>query len=527
MKTPDRSDILLHKQFNIKWFPSIPIILLTICLLLTPSLSATTEITEQPIKTAKPSFTLNIDCEQTSGLINHFSEINCGPLPNPTITGVDLSNQFRKIGLDFVRTHDFNGPTDISMIFPNMSKDPTVAANYNFTLSDIYISSIINAGCNVFYRLGESASTDELLRQPPNNITKWAEICKHITMHYNDGWADGFHYNITHWEIWNEPDLSGFWNGTTEQYYELYQVTAETLKSYNISLKIGGPCTSSIFNQNYTVGFLSFVKENQIPLDFYSWHMYADNPFQLFNGSKLVRNLLDSFGFIQTENINTEWNYNILSPQRDKDNAKNAAFTTCSLTAFQDSGIDYAFRYRATQDNNPITRFIGFDLSLFSAEGLFKIPALSYLALNNMVSDSPIRLENTSSFAKKSITSLAGISEDKTNISLLLSNFNTDDTEYEINVNNLPWNNSYTVIYYLIDDDHHLQIVNQTEHNGRLIQLNNVLKQSTVHFIRITNASVIPEEGPVTADIPFLLQLPFLDPLAKLFGFILMLVFFG
>lgn len=29
-------------------------------------------------------------------------------------------------------------------------------------------------------------------------------------MHYNDGWADGFSYNITYWEVWKEPDLGNF-----------------------------------------------------------------------------------------------------------------------------------------------------------------------------------------------------------------------------------------------------------------------------------------------------------------------------
>ncbi len=467
------------------------------------------------------------DCKKTEGLITDFSEINCGPIPNPSIEGVDLTGQFRETGLDFVRNHDFSGPTDISMIFPNMSKDPLDPSNYNFTLSDKYITSIINADCNVFYRLGESASTEERLRKPPENKTKWAEVCKHIVMHYNDGWADGFHYNISYWEIWNEPDLSGFWNGTTEQYFNLYQETAVTLKQYDPTLKIGGPCTSSIFNKNFTTRFLSFVKENQIPLDFYSWHMYADTPFQLYNGSKLVRNLLDSYGFYDVESINTEWNINILTPQRDKDNAKNAAFTACSLSTFQDAEIDHAFRYRATQDNNFLTRFIGFDLSLFSYDGLFKNPALSYLAFNYLIKDSPIRLQNPTIDAKQGITRLAGISEDKTNISILLSNFDSTDMGYDFFIKNIPWNSSYTVTYYLIDDSHHLQIIDQFEENSSILRLKDELSSSSVQFIRVTTSSIVPHVGPVPAEIPWFLRIPLFDPLAKILGVFLMLLFFG
>ena len=166
---------------------------------------------------------IKLYCNQINGFINHFGGINCGPIPNHnTKDGVDLTDQYIDIGIDFVRTHDFNGPTDVSSIFPDFSKYTFLESSYDFHKSDIYITGIINAGCRVFYRLGESASTNESLRQHPDDFDKWSEICKHIVMHYNDGWANGFFYNISYWEIWNEPDLVGFWNGTSNEYYDLY-----------------------------------------------------------------------------------------------------------------------------------------------------------------------------------------------------------------------------------------------------------------------------------------------------------------
>ena len=42
-------------------------------------------------------------------------------------------------------------------------------------------------------------------------------------MHYNQGWANGFHDNIRYWEFWNEADLSIFWTETPEQFYRLYE----------------------------------------------------------------------------------------------------------------------------------------------------------------------------------------------------------------------------------------------------------------------------------------------------------------
>ena len=339
------------------------------------------------------SFDVILDYKKTNGVIKPFSEINCGPLPNYNIKdGIDLTKQYSEIGINFIRTHDFSGPTDISTIFPNFNADSNLESSYDFNLSDKYISSIVNSGSNVYYRFGESASNNEKLRQPPTDFIKWANVCKHVVMHYNDGWNNGFYYNLKYFEIWNEPDLNGFWNGTCIEYYQLFKTTYQTLKEYNLDLKIGGPCTSNIYDNNYTKGFLLYLLENNISLDFFSWHQYADTPNQIYTSSIFVRSLLDSYGFTKTDNINSEWNINILTPQRDKDNAKNAAFTVCVLTSFQDAEIDYVFRYRGTQDPNWLMRLIGFDLSLFSYDGIYKTPALSYLAFNYILSDTPIRL---------------------------------------------------------------------------------------------------------------------------------------
>jgi len=485
-----------------------------------------------PINQAKrPTSTsvhIQLDCSNISGIIRPFGNINCGPLPILTIENAnDLTQQYKETGIDFVRTHDFFGPTDISMIFSDFSADPTDPLNYNFTETDRIITSIIDADCKVFYRLGESASTNNSLRHPPDNFSKWAEICKHIIMHYNDGWNNGFHYNISYWEIWNEPDLDGFWNGTAEQYYQLYNITYKTLKSYNTSLYIGGPCTSSLNNTNFTSGFLSYIQDNNINLDFYSWHMYADSPHQLYDGSIYVRTLLDSYGFFDTENINTEWNINILTPQRDKDNAKNAAFTAETLIVFQDATIDHAFRYRATQDTNRFLRFIGFDLSLFTVDGVYKTPALSYLAMHTILMDTPLRISTNKMTGEEPITYLGGVSEDRSNISLFFCNFEDEATTCMVVLDNLPWDTPYSYVEYCIDDSHHLEITNhrkeiQTNHSFSI-----TLQPSSVYHIRLTNSTSIPDEGPPVASISIFLQSPLFDLLARLVGIAIMLILFG
>jgi len=467
------------------------------------------------------------DCSQTDGTLRQFGEINVGPLPVYGKEGVDISSQYNEIGISFVRTHDFFGPTDVSFIFPNWSADPLLESSYDFSLSDEYVSAIVDAGCEVFYRLGESASDNESLRMVPSDFEKYAEVCKHIMMHYNEGWADGFRFDIKYWEIWNEPDLSGFWNGSAQQYYEFYEKVSTVLKDHNDSLLIGGPCTSSIDDERFTTDFLEFVASNDLPLDFYSWHRYAKSPFHLYEGSVFVREMLDSFGLTSVENINTEWNIDILTPQREKDNEKNAAFTAACLSALQDSGLDYGFRYRGPQDDSWLLRVIGFDLSLFSADGFYKSPALSYLAMNNMVSGTPLRLSSDVIDAEDGFTALGSRDQAGTNITILLSNFESGNVECNLNLSNLPFDDEYSVGLFRIDEEHHFELVSAQNFSSDFFEYNIDVQQNSVVFVRLTNSSVFPSNGPEVMSLPWWSNVRIFDFFFKVLGIILMMIAFG
>jgi hypothetical protein len=264
-----------------------------------------------------------------------------------------------------------------------------------------------------------------------------------------------------------------------------------------------------------------------VPLDFFSWHRYAVSPSEYYTDSCSVRQLLDSYGFTETENINSEWNLDILTPQREKENAKNAAFTACSLTVFQDAYLDGAYRYRGNQDNNWILRFLGLDLSLFTTTGVYKRPALTYTAMNYLTQDTPQRLSTPVMNASTGITYLAGISEDRTNVSLLISNFDAPDTSFTLQMTDLPWDTNYTVVHYLIDETHHLEITEETTETISPYRATQTLKSNSVHLYRFTNSSVIPQEGPDVATLPFILRLPILDPIIRILAVLIVLFVLG
>ena len=183
------------------------------------------------------------------GRIKPMNCVNNGPVGN------GFYNKAARI--PYARTHDtsywlsYGGEhtVDISAIFPDFSKDENDPASYDFKVTDNYLKSLIDAGTEVFYRLGQRIehTVKKYNVYPPEDFGKWARVCEHIIRHYNEGWADGFHWNIKYWAIWNEPDLDAgnkglplMWGGTEEQFYDLYKTTALHLKKCFPDLMIGG-----------------------------------------------------------------------------------------------------------------------------------------------------------------------------------------------------------------------------------------------------------------------------------------------
>ncbi len=77
-------------------------------------------------------------------------------------------------------------------------------------------------------------------------------------------------------EVWNEPDLPYvFWNGSRDEYFHLYDVTARAVKDVDALLKVGGPSTSG---SKWIGSFLQYCREHQVPVDFVTTHQYAGDP---------------------------------------------------------------------------------------------------------------------------------------------------------------------------------------------------------------------------------------------------------
>ena len=275
---------------------------------------------------------IRVDFNKAVGKIKPMHCGNIGPRQGGARLWKDFTEEFKEMGIPYTRLHDVEYPygsnqfVDIHCIFPDFNADVENPKAYNFEYTDKYLKGIIDAGGEVFYRLGESIDHFHcpLYIDPPKDYMKWARICEHIIMHYNEGWANGFNMGIKYWEIWNEPDNDHMWLGTPEEFYELYRVAANYLKErFGESIKIGGFAASGFYMLNrekasewfktlvpYMHGFFKYItaEETKAPIDFFSWHCYANSPEEVALHSHYAKELLSQYNITDCESILDEFN---------------------------------------------------------------------------------------------------------------------------------------------------------------------------------------------------------------------------
>ena len=414
-------------------------------LLLFVSCAATAQTPALPQDVPNPLFrALHVDAGKVIGTIRSFQGVNGSP--SPIMEGLpDLTQQYKDLHIDIVRTHDIMGATDLSArysesnpllawlvpdarqranlvlaanaaaLFPDWSADPEKPESYHFAASDKFIRAIRESGAEVYFRIGRSFGAD--YTDLPD-FDKFASVVKHVVMHYNEGWAGGLHEHIRYWEFWNEPDIPIFWTETPQQFYRLYEKTARALKSVDPSLKVGADAKALSFSDGpYREGLLEYCSKHKVPLDFYSWHHYAMNsadPYDMVRIGAEIRKLLDTYGFQSAESILSEWNLTPDFTERERarlQGAENAAFVADVLIYLQDSAVDRAEFYRGD------AAWMG----LFGLQGQYFKPGYAFRATGAML-DTPVRLSlagaDTTGFA-----AIAGRSQDSNKVQVLISNY--------------------------------------------------------------------------------------------------------
>jgi hypothetical protein len=451
---------------------------------------------------------LSIDFSRTNGVFRPLHGLNKGPLAPGGL--IDLTEQHQSLRVPSTRLHDCHWPNpevvDIHAVFPDMNADPQRPESYDFRFTDQYIAAVRATGADVIYRLGESIEHTAIKRfvHPPNDTEKWAAVCLGIVRHYNDGWANGFRYNIRYWEIWNEPEnRPAMWSGTDEDYFSLYRTTSRALKARFPDLKVGGPAVGAsgsfqngVFRSSaFVTNFLAFCRRENLPLDFFSWHCYTSRPVELAERANALRKLLDANGFAHTESHLNEWNFlpdnswKALSPSTAPEarqlfyermgGAPGSAFIVTSLLHLQSAPVD-------------VCNFFHGELGGFGLFNEHGVPLKSFYAFRafNVLMETPDRVEVVGPLGG-SIACGAGLGRKGAEAGILLSNLNDPHAEFRLEIRNVPWHGDTICEIRRIDDAHSYQRERTDRKTGSQFDVPLVLRQPSVVMITLR-----PSAGP-------------------------------
>jgi xylan 1,4-beta-xylosidase len=106
----------------------------------------------------------------------------------------------------------------------------------------------------------------------PKDDAKWAGLMRALIAHWKERYGED---EITQWyyEVWNEPDIYGFWPHKLEDYFHLYKTTSEAIRAECAKCRIGGPASAVPYKAEEE--FEKWIIANPEPIDFIAVHAYG------------------------------------------------------------------------------------------------------------------------------------------------------------------------------------------------------------------------------------------------------------
>ena len=128
-------------------------------------------------------------------------------------------------------------------------------------------------------------------------------------------------------------------------------------------LKIGGPSYCRIQGtKTYFPQFFQYMRDNEVPIDFVSWHKYGAEPSVYLMEADLIRGWMKEYGYADAELILNEWNYRRFKEGSGSSNErynrlnrrsmKGAAFVAATMSALQDAPVDMLMYYDFRANSN-------------------------------------------------------------------------------------------------------------------------------------------------------------------------------
>jgi xylan 1,4-beta-xylosidase len=291
--------------------------------------------------------TISADLKKTNGPLNTMFKRCVGAGRANEGLRADWQRQLtmarRECGFEYIRFHGLL--TDDMGVYRDYNGKP----EYNWQYIDELFDFIVSIGMKPFVELGFMpgglASGSKTIFwwkgnvTPPRDMQNWEDFIRAFALHVQERYG---HDEVKTWyfEVWNEPNLDGFWAGTQQQYFDLYAASARAIKSVSPEYKVGGPATAGC---GWIPEFLKFCETNQSPVDFVSTHTYgvesgfldetathgtalSRNPNSIFGEVQMVRQQIAASAFPNAELHFTEWSSSYTPADPFHDSYHSAAY---------------------------------------------------------------------------------------------------------------------------------------------------------------------------------------------------------
>lgn len=272
-----------------------------------------------------------------------------------------LTYAHRECGFEYIRMHGIF--TDDMGVY---REDSQGKPEYNWQYIDDLYDFLQSIGMKPFVELGFMPTALASGRQtifwwrgnvtPPKDMTKWTDFIRAFVTHLRERYGDA-EVRTWYFEVWNEPNLHGFFTGAQQQYFDLYAATARAIKSVSPDYKVGGPATAGCA---WVPEFIHFCDTNGAPVDFISTHTYgvqsgyldehgnagtvlSPDPNSVFGDVKRVRQQIAASAMPKLELHFTEWSSSYTPADPIHDSYHSAAYILDKLKKSGDAAQSMSY----------------------------------------------------------------------------------------------------------------------------------------------------------------------------------------
>ncbi len=231
-----------------------------------------------------------LDLAKAATPVDRFFDLSIGSDYPGTLLRDDSLSQLKtasdELKFRYIRFHAI-----FHDVLGTVKKGPDGAITYDWTKIDQLYDRLLAMGLKPFIELGftpEAMKTSDLTifwwkgNTSHPQFEPWAHLIDAFVKHLRGRYGEA---EVRSWffEVWNEPNLDGFWEKADQKvYFDLYALTAKTIKAIDPTLRVGGPSTAGAA---WVPEFLAYCKANNAAVDFVTTHTYGvDGGFLDENG---------------------------------------------------------------------------------------------------------------------------------------------------------------------------------------------------------------------------------------------------